>query len=91
MTGNIIKVTSIGEKSTISEKKMSQFANKTQKNKEFTLDKNVLAEICKALNLNNLLNPLFSKQKIKNMRYSIPQTKEKKFKFWKYTKKQKLK
>ncbi|MDO9037019.1 MAG: hypothetical protein Q7U59_01565, partial [Lutibacter sp.] len=50
---NTIKVTSIGVKSTISEKTMSEFANKTQKNKEFTLDKNVLNEICKALNLNS--------------------------------------
>ncbi|MFZ2282305.1 MAG: hypothetical protein WAV86_00360 [Lutibacter sp.] len=61
MTGNIIKVTSIGEKSTISEKTMSQFANKTQKNKEFTLDKNVLAEICKALNLNTPIEPVIFK------------------------------
>lgn len=58
---NIIKVTSIGVKSTISEKTMSEFANKTQKNKEFTLDKNVLNEICKALNLNTPIEPVIFK------------------------------
>ena len=55
---NIIKVTSVGVKSTISEKTMSEFANKTQKNKEFTLDKNVLDEICKALHLNTPIEPV---------------------------------
>jgi len=55
---NIIKVSSIGVKSTISEKTMSEFKNKTQKNKEFTLDHNVLKEICKALNLNTPNEPV---------------------------------
>jgi len=58
---NIIKVTSIGVKSTISEKTMSEFANKTQKNKEFTLDKNVLDEICKALKLDTPTEPVIFK------------------------------
>ena len=40
---------------------MSEFANKTQKNKEFTLDYNVLKEICKTLNLNTPNEPVIFK------------------------------
>ncbi|MDP3313768.1 hypothetical protein [Lutibacter sp.] len=61
VNGNTIKVTSIGVKSTISEKTMSEFKNKTQKNKEFTLDDNVLKEICKALHLNTPIEPVIFK------------------------------